>query len=77
MDDKLTSKNITIVIVMSALLLGLSALAGVIYGYLLRPRYGDRYANLFFMISFVLIFASVLYLYHVWVESYVKREDGS
>ena len=75
MDNKLTSANITIIIVISAMLLGLSALSGLIYGYLLRPRYGDRYANLFFMISFVLILASVLYLYHIWVERTVRKED--
>ena len=75
MDEKITSQKVAIIIVIRALLLGLSALAGVIYAYLLRPRYGDRYANLFFMISFVLIFASVVYLYHIWVDRMAKKED--
>ncbi len=74
MDENITSKKVAVIIVISAMLLGLSALAGVIYAYLLRPRYGDQYANLFFMISFVLIFASVVYLYHIWVERMAKKE---
>jgi hypothetical protein len=75
MDNNITPQKVTIIVVISAMLLGLSALAGVIYAYLLRPRYGDRYANVFFMISFVLIFASVVYLYHIWVERMEKKED--
>ena len=75
MAENITSQKVAVIIVISALLLGLSALAGVVYSYLLRPRYGDQYANLFFMISFVLIFASVIYLYHIWVERMVKKED--
>ncbi len=75
MDENITSQKVAVIIVISAMLLGLSALAGLIYGYILRPRYGDQYANLFFMISFVLIFASVVYLYHIWVERMVNKED--
>ncbi len=74
MDNNITPRKVIIIIVISALLLGLSALAGVMYAYLLRPRYGDRYANVFFMISFVLIFAFVVYLYHIWVERMAKEE---
>jgi hypothetical protein len=75
MDENITTQKVAVIIVISAMLLGLSALAGVVYAYLLRPRYGDRYANLFFMVSFVLIFASVVYLYHIWVERMAKKED--
>jgi hypothetical protein len=75
MDENITSQKVAVIIIISAMLLGLVALAGVIYAYLLRPRYGDQYANLFFMISFVLIFGSVVYLYHIWVERMAKKED--
>jgi len=75
MDDNITSQKAIIIIVVSGLLLGLSFLAGVIYAYLLRPQFGDRYANLFFMVSFLLIFASVVYLYHIWVMKTANKED--
>ena len=74
MNENITSQKVAVIIVISAMLLGLSALAGMIYAYLLRPQYGDQHANLFFMISFVLIFASVVYLYHIWVERMAKKE---
>jgi len=70
------TKNKTIVIiVIIALLFVLSFLAGIAYSLLLKPNFGDRYANIFFMVSFTLIFFSLIYIYHIWISRIQERED--
>jgi len=71
----LTKEKTMVIIVIAFLLIFLSFLAGLIYGYLLKPNYGERYANIFFMISFTIIFFSLVYLYHIWITKIQNKED--
>ena len=73
--ENITKEKAIVIIVISALLLFLSFLAGIAYVLLLRPSFGDRYANIFFMISFIVIFFSLVYLYHIWICRIQGRED--
>jgi hypothetical protein len=41
------------------------------------PSFGLRYANIFFMVSFTIIFFSLVYLYHIWMTRYQKNERES
>ena len=71
----ITKEKIIVITVITALLLIFSFLAGLAYGYLLKPRFGERYANIFFMVSFTIIFFSLIYIYHIWIGRIQERED--
>jgi uncharacterized membrane protein YoaK (UPF0700 family) len=71
----ITKEKAIVIIVIVALLLFLSFLAGVAYGLLIKPNFGDRYANIFFMVSFTIIFFSLIYIYHIWMSRIQERED--
>jgi predicted membrane-bound spermidine synthase len=75
MQKKISKEKITVIIVCTALLLGLSFIAGMIYNFLLKPKFGLQYSNLFFMISFILIFFSIAYIYHVWISKIQGHEN--
>jgi uncharacterized membrane protein YoaK (UPF0700 family) len=72
--DIIREKTIVIIVII-ALLFILSFLAGIAYGLLLKPNFGDRYANIFFMVSFTIIFFSLIYIYHIWMSRIQERED--
>jgi peptidoglycan biosynthesis protein MviN/MurJ (putative lipid II flippase) len=71
----ITKEKFIVITVLTALLLIFSFLAGLAYGYLLKPRFGERYANIFFMVSFTIIFFSLIYIYHIWIGKIQGRED--
>lgn len=73
--ENMTKKKAIVIIVISALLLILIYLAAIAYVLLIRPSYGLRYANIFFMISFTVIFFSLVYIYHIWISRIQERED--
>jgi hypothetical protein len=75
MYKEITREKALVIIVMIALLMFLSFLSGVAYGLLLKPNYGERYANIFFMVSFTLIFFSLVYVYHLWITRIQGREE--
>jgi hypothetical protein len=66
-----------VILVCFALLILFSFLAGQIYLHFLMPSFGLRYANIFFMVSFTIIFFSLVYLYHIWMIRYQKNERES
>ncbi|UCE73630.1 MAG: hypothetical protein JSV56_11480 [Methanomassiliicoccales archaeon] len=75
MKEYLEKEKLIVIIVITALLLFLSFLSGLAYIFLLGPSFGDRYANIFFMVSFTIIFFSLVYLYHIWITRIQERED--
>jgi hypothetical protein len=66
-----------VILVCFSLLILFSYLAGQVYLLLLMPSFGLRYANIFFMVSFTIIFFSLVYLYHIWMTRYQKNEKES
>lgn len=74
MQKEITKEKTIVIIVCTVLLLGLSFVTGIIYNILLKPTFGLQYSNLFFMISFILIFFSVVYIYHVWISKIQEQE---
>lgn len=74
MMENITKEKTMVIIVISALLLFFSFLAGLAYGLLLKPHVGERYANIFFMVSFTIIFFSLVYIYHIWISRIQDRE---
>lgn len=74
MDKGITKEKAVIVIVCTILLLVLSFLSAIIYSIFLMPTYDRQYSNLFFMISFVLIFSFIATLYHVWITKIQSLE---
>ncbi|MEE9150299.1 MAG: hypothetical protein V3U20_00505 [Thermoplasmata archaeon] len=72
---EITREKAIVIFVIVALFLSFSFLAGVTYGLLLKPGVGDRYANIFFMVSFTLIFFSLIYVYHIWIIRIQEREE--
>jgi hypothetical protein len=75
--DEKTKESYTVIIVCFGLLVLFSFLAGQIYLLFVMPSFGLRYANIFFMISFTIIFFSLVYLYHIWMIRYKKSERES
>ncbi len=73
--ENITKEKAIVIVVIFASLLFLSFLAGIAYILLLRPSFGDRYANIFFMISFTVIFFSLVYMYHIWITRIQGQED--
>jgi hypothetical protein len=61
-------KKISVIIVCIILLLVFSFGSAIIYLTFIKPSYDMQYANLFFMISFVLIFSFIAALYHMWMK---------
>ncbi|UCE36495.1 MAG: hypothetical protein JSW00_13380 [Thermoplasmata archaeon] len=66
-----------VILVCFALLILFSYLAGQAYIIFLRPSFGLRYANPFFMISFSIIFFSLVYVYHSWITRIEGEEKDS
>ena len=74
MMEDLSKQKTIIIVVISASLFFFVFLAGIAYALLLRPSFGDRYANIFFMVSFTAIFFSLIYIYHIWIGRIQNRE---
>lgn len=72
MPGNMASNRIMVIMILCGLLFGLVILSGIAYALLLRPQHGDRYADIFFMVSFVGIIALLMFIYYVWVE----RDNG-
>lgn len=66
-----------VILVCFALLLLFSFLAGQAYIIFLGPSFGLKYANAFFMISFTIIFFSLVYIYHIWMTKIKGEEKDS
>jgi hypothetical protein len=75
MRNEITKEKVIVIIVCTVLLLGLSFVSGIIYTIFLKPSFGLQYSNLFFMISFILIFFAVAYIYHIWISRILGQEN--
>ncbi len=73
--DDVSKEKVIVIVVISASLLILMFLAGAAYVVFVRPTFGLRYANIFFMVSFTIIFFSLIYIYHIWITRIQERED--
>jgi hypothetical protein len=73
--DDVSKEKVIVIVVISASLLILMFLAGLAYVVFVRPTFGLQYANIFFMVSFAVIFFSLIYLYHIWVTKIQDRGD--
>jgi hypothetical protein len=74
MDKEISKVKIIVIIVCVVILLVLSFLSAIIYTLFLMPTFDRQYANLFFMISFVLIFSLIATLYHIWMTKLQSSE---
>lgn len=75
MFKELTREKFIVIVVITALFLSLSYVSGVLYIIFLRPTFGLRYANIFFMVSFSIIFFSMVYIYHIWITKIQGEEE--
>jgi hypothetical protein len=66
MDKEISKVKIIVIIVCVVILLVLSFLSAIIYTIFLMPTFDRQYANLFFMVTFGLIFTFIATLYHMW-----------
>jgi membrane protease YdiL (CAAX protease family) len=73
----MTKEKYVVIIVSIIILILLSFAAGMIYNFFIKPSYGLQYANIFFMISFTLIFIFLVSFYHIWITKIQKREENA
>ena len=71
----MTKEKFVVIIISTIILLSLSFVAGMIYNFFIKPSYGLQYANIFFMVSFTMIFFFVVSLYHIWITRIQKQEE--
>ena len=74
MPKEISKEKVVIIVVCTVLLLFFSFLSGIIYNLFINPSFGLKYSNIFFMISFSLIFFSVVYIYHILITKRWEQE---
>lgn len=72
---KITKLKAYLIIIIVALLFTLVFASAVVYVVFIQPTYGDTYSNIFFMITFTVIFFSLIYIYHIWITKIYGKDD--